>query len=190
MTAAGRQPRPGSPTGRSRAGRSCPWRAQSEAVSRRQGRRLCPGGAPSFRKVRAGPLSGGGKTRPGAQNLVTPRPLGPHVVLTPPTPFTPGLTLEVGKGLWVRAQCAQGPATLASGPCCLAHTHRSWRDRDTAPAGPGSLRRYTGRVFQGARASRSERSWGSAAKAEWRSWQPMKRTTSATESSSRKKSSR
>lgn len=97
MTAAGRQPRPGSPTGRSRAGCACPCRAQSEAVSRRQGRRLCPGGAPSFRKVRAGPLSGGGKTRPGAQNLVTPRPLGPHVVLTPPTPFRPGLTLEVGR---------------------------------------------------------------------------------------------
>lgn len=51
-------------------------------------------------------------------------------------------------------------------------------------------RRYTGRIFQGARASRSERSWGSAAKAEWRSWHPMKRTTSATESNSRKKSSR
>lgn len=113
---------------------------------------------------------------------------------TPRSPDAPyslyaQLTLEVG-GLCVRAQCAQGPATLASGLSCLAHTHCSWRDRDRAPAGPGSLRRYTGRVFQGARASRSERSWGSAAKAECRSWQPMKMTTSATESSSRKKSSR
>lgn len=75
------------------------------------------------------------------------------------------------------------PAPPGSHPLLVAR-------RERGGCRPGLLSPYTGRVFQGARASRSERSWGSAGKAEWRSWQPMKRTTSATESSSRKKRSR
>lgn len=93
-----------------------------------------------------------------------------------PTSFMHRLPLQVGKNLGSGDLQRSGPWN----PC---------RPEPGGP-GPGWLSPYTGRVFQGARASRSERSWGSAGKAEWRSWQPMKRTMSATESSSRKKRSR
>lgn len=95
------------------------------------------------------------------------------------------LQLEVGRVVGVRAQCSQGSQERPAGFIPTAGGETGTGTRRT-----GWPRRYTGRIFQGARASRSERSWGIAAKAEWRSWQPMKRTTSATESSSRKKSSR
>lgn len=101
-------------------------------------------------------------------------------LLTPPTPLMHTVLLEGGKGGGggVKVQCSQG--------------HQAHPAQFIPTAGGETETRcsYTGRIFQGARASRRERSWGRAAKAEWRSWQPMKRMTSATDSSSRKKSSR